>query len=117
MLHAFPQIADALPEHAVEFGGGKPRAFLGRRGDHFGDGFGLRQIHPAVEEGAAGEFPPLRKACPRAEAASSTAASGRAAVALEFRHTFPGKGLGAGLEHRQRVVERVAFRVLNAPAP
>ena len=118
MLHAFPQIADALPEHAVEFGGGKPRAFLGRRGDHFGDGFGLHQIHPAVEEGAAGEFPPLRKACPRAEARfKHRRQQDGAAVALEFRHIFPGKGLGAGHEHRQRVVERVAFRVLNAPAP
>ena len=118
MLHAFPQIADALPEHAVEFGGCKPRAFLGRRGDHFGDGFGLRQIHPAVEEGAAGEFPPLRKACPRAEAGfKHRRQQDGAAVALEFRHIFPGEGLGAGHKHRQRIVERVAFRVLNAPAP
>ena len=38
-------------------------------------------------------------------------------MALEFRHIFPGEGFGAGHKHRQRIVQRVAFRVLNAPAP
>ena len=118
MLHAFPQPGDALPEHAVEFGGGKPCAFLGRRGDHLGNGFGLRQIHPAVEEGAAGEFPPLRKARPSAEAGfKHRRQQDGAAVTLEFRHIFPGKCLGAGHEHRQRIIKRVAFHVVNTPAP
>ena len=118
MFQPFPEVRDALPEHAVQLGGGEACAFSGRSRDHFRHGFGLRQVHSAVEEGPAGEFPAFGQPSAAGKARlQHRGQQDRPAVALEFRHVFAGKGLGTGHVDRQRVVEHVAFRIQNAPAP
>ena len=104
--------ADRAGELAAQAAHRAPRGGLGRRVDHVGDRFGLREVELVVEKGAARELAGLRE--PRAElerAAQQHREDERAAVALELEHVLAGVGMRRGEVERDAVVDRRAVRV------
>lgn len=106
----------ARPEQTVQPGRRQPRPFPGRSGDHFGHGFGLRQIHAAVEKGAAGELPAFRRARPgRQNGFQQRLEQRRAAVTMPLGHILARERARAGHENRQNIVDPPAFLIKRGP--
>ncbi len=115
-FQASAHLAHPASQQAVQL----RRAQAGRltcgRGDHFGDSFGLRQIHASVAKGPARKFAPLR--LPRAQGQrgpQQRLKHGRAAMAMNFSHIFAGERFGTGHEDRQNVIQRFARNVRHVP--
>ncbi len=112
MLKTCAQGGDAPPEHAVELGRGETGPFFGRGRDHLGHGFGLRQVHAAIQKSPAREFAAFGQTGPAGEAGFKHGGQqDGAAVTVELGHVLPGEGLGPGHGHGQRVVENRAVLV------
>ncbi len=99
-----------LPERPRRLIQGLAPLFRGFRRDQIGDGFGLGQVEPAIEEGAAGELPRLRRAQARdaAERRQHPLDHGRAPVQVEFHDILAGETTGAGKANNQGLVEGFA---------
>ena len=105
------QLLHLAAEKPVELGGSQVYALARGRGDEFRHGFGLGEIHAAVQKGAPGEFPPLGHArAPGKHGVEQRGKHGHTAMPLYFGAVFSGKGMG-GLEEYGKGV--VGFAVLS----
>ena len=108
---------DLAAQQAVQTVEAVAQGLARRRGDEFGHGLGLAQVHAAVDEGPARELAPLRGPCPQAQGRFQDGLHDEgAAVAMDLGHVFPGESARAGHEHGQHIVQRRAFMVQGAPA-
>ncbi len=82
----------------------------GRAGaDHVHHGLGLGEVHLAVDKGALGELPRLRRARTSLQhRLVETGTDQRAAVAVDLGHVFPGVTPGRGKDGEQPFVELFA---------
>ena len=98
---------DGLRELALQGTHGGAGGARGRRIDQIGDRFGLRQIHLAVEKGAAAEFAGFGQPGAEVEAAGEQHLhDDRAAVALQFEDVFAGKRMRIREKQQNSAVDR-----------
>ena len=109
--------SDLAAQQAVQTVEAVTQGLARRRGDEFGHGLGLAQVHAAVDEGPARELAPLRGPCPQTQGRLQDGLHDEgAAVAMDLGHVFPGESARTGHEHGQYIIQRRAFMVQGAPA-
>ena len=102
-------------QFALHLGHGGLQALAGPGADDVDDGFRLRQVDAAVQEGQLRELAPLRRLGAVFQTELQDAAKGHhAAVALDLDQVFAGIGMWRLHEHAQDLVDGLAgFRVGN----
>ena len=80
--------------------------------DQIHHGFGLREIHFAIEEGPLGELPRMRGTCPAGQPTLEDALSDEhTAVAVKFDDVLSGVARGAFEIEQESVIERATVGI------
>ena len=107
MIQSGPQVRHTPPQFAFQTLEPIAHGLARRRGNQFGHGFGLTEIHAAVDIGPAAELAAFGS--PRAPAQDGLQNGLHqidAAVTLNFRHILAGEGARPRHEHGQHIVQR-----------